>query len=162
MSAKVYIETSVVSYLAAQPSRDLIVAAQQQLSHAWWRSRRTYYDLFVSELGLEESGRRDPEAAARRLAFVSDLPLLAITEGAIRLAEVFLTNQLLPQKAGADALHIAIATVHKMDYLLTWNCRHIANAEIQRELRRVTEEQGVELPILCTPNELMGGEEDVE
>jgi len=162
MKAKVYIETSVVSYLAARPSRDLIVAAQQQLSQAWWHSRRTYYDLFVSELVLQESERGDPEVAARRLALVNDLPLLAITERAIRLAEIFLTKRHLPQKAEADALHIAIATVHRMDYLLTWNCRHIANAEIQRELRSVTEQQGVELPILCTPNELMGGQQDVE
>lgn len=98
MKAKVYIETSVVSYLAARPSRDLIVAAQQQISHTWWHSRRTYYDVFVSELVLEESRRGDPEAAARRLAFVSDLPLLAITESAIQLAELFLTHQHLPHK----------------------------------------------------------------
>jgi predicted nucleic acid-binding protein len=162
MKSRVYIETSIVSYLTARPSRDLIVAAQQQISDVWWSHRRDHYDLFISELVIEESGRGDGKAAADRLSLLADISLLETTTSAVSLAERFLARRYLPDNAAADALHIALATVHQIDYLLTWNCRHIANAEIQKVLRNLVQAEGYNLPILCTPSELMGENDDVE
>jgi len=160
IKSKVYIETSIVSYVSSRLSKDLIVAAQQQITHNWWDSRRNNYALFVSELVIEEASRGDKEAAERRLSLISEINVLAVNENAVYLAEQFLKNNCLTHKAESDALHIAIATVHKVDYLLTWNCRHIANAEIQKKLMKVSQKENYELPILCTPNELMGKNND--
>ena len=162
ITSKVYIETSIVSYLASRLSKDLIVAAQQQITHNWWELRRQNYALFVSELVIEEASRGDKNSAERRLSLISELHVLEVNENAVYLAERFLKNNCLTYKAEADALHIAIATVHKVDYLLTWNCRHIANAEIQKKLMKVSQKENYELPILCTPNELMGGNDEME
>ena len=102
------------------------------------------------------------KASSKRLSVVDNIPLLSVDSSAVRLAGLFLDNNHLPRKSAADALHIAIATVHGIDYLLTWNCRHIANAEIQKSLRKTAQQEGYELPLLCTPNELMGNEDDLE
>jgi predicted nucleic acid-binding protein len=157
MSARVYIETSIVSYLTARPSRDLIVAGHQQLTHDWWQHRRPLFDIFVSELVIQEAGRGDAEIAAKRLAVLEDVSQLEIRADAVELSRALLTRGPLPSKAAADALHIAIAAVHGVEYLLTWNCKHIANAEMRPMIERVCREQGFEPPVLCTPEELMGG-----
>src|SRR5512140_2650874 len=130
MPPRVYIETSVVSYLTSLPSRDIVVAAHQQVTHAWWATRERY-DLYVSEVVLAEAGSGDPLAAERRLSALANLPILMITGGVGNLAGHFVNEGALPRKAFVDALHVAAAAVHGMDYLLTWNCAHIANAQIR-------------------------------
>jgi len=154
---KVYIETSVISYLSANPSRDLIVAANQQITHEWWRIRRKDFDLYTSEIAIWESTEGDKQAAARRLNIIKTIEVVPLVREVPELASKFLVNRILPKKAGDDALHIALATVFSMDYLLTWNCKHIANAEIQKKVALVILEQGYDMPIICTPQELMGG-----
>ena len=152
---KIYVETSVISYLTARPSKTIIGAAHQQLTLAWWE-KRGQYELMVSEVVLRECGAGDSESAAKRLEIVRDLPLLLITEQAIKIAEDLIKQKIVPLKAIEDALHIAIATAHGVDYLVTWNCRHIANPEIQRGIASYLEQIGTVLPFICTPEELLG------
>jgi hypothetical protein len=159
MRPTVYLETSVLSYLAAWPSRDLVTAANQQLTHAWWRERRPAFELFTSELVLHEARAGDPEAADRRLKLVCDLPLLEVTSEAQQLGRELLLRTPLPRKAAADALHIALSAYHGMDYLLTWNCAHLANAEIRPRVERTCAMLGFRPAVLCTPAELMGVDE---
>jgi hypothetical protein len=157
MKRKIYVETSVISYLTARPSKTILGAAHQQLTLAWWECRDRY-ELFVSESVLRECGAGDPEAAEKRLSMVSDVPLLMITEQALDIAESLVRRGIIPLKAAEDALHIAVATVNGVDYLLTWNCRHIANPEIQRNIAAYLEQIGLFLPFICTPEELLGEE----
>jgi len=154
---KVYVETTVVSYLTARPSRDLVVAAHQQLTREWWEQRRSDFELFVSALVMQEAGFGDEQLAQRRLNELAGIPVLALTEDAAVLANDLTEGGPLPKKAIEDALHIAMATVYGMDYLLTWNCRHLANAEIEHALASKCMSRGYDPPIICTPEELMGG-----
>ena len=156
MSPTAYVETSVISYLAAHPSRDLITAARQQLTHEWWRVRRPQFEVYISQLVLDESAAGDPEAAARRATVLAGLPMLDVTPAAVALARRLLDVAKLPPQGGADALHIATAACHGMDYLLTWNSTHIANAELRPRIERACRALGYEAPVLCTPDELMG------
>lgn len=156
MRARVYIETSLISYLTARPSRDLVVAAHQQISVDWWDRRRKDFDLVASLLVVNEARLGDPEAAGRRLALLDGIPLLEVTETAQWLAVTIVREGLLPQTAYPDALHIATATVHEVDYLLTWNCSHIANAEILPRIGPICERFSLSLPYICTPEELLG------
>ncbi len=151
----VYVETSVISYLASRPSRDVIVAGHQQITSEWWDARNDWR-LFVSPLVMREAGGGDTDAATRRLAFTRGLTVLPMTDAAQSLASLLLTGTALPVKAAEDALHIAIATVHGMEYLLTWNCRHIANATKRLAISAICEQSGYRTPIICTPEELLG------
>ena len=160
MRRTVYVETSIISYLAGRPSRDLVVAARQQLTHTWWRERRPEFDLYVSQVVLDEARAGDPEAARRRATLVADLPLLDITPDVAELAAALIEHIPLPVRAGADAAHIAVAAYHGMDFLLTWNSAHIANAELRPKVERVCRERGYPAPVLCTPDELMGERDD--
>ena len=157
MKRKVYLETSVISYLAARPSKSIIGAAHQQITTAWW-DKRSDYDLFVSELVLRECAPGDPDAAAKRLEIVKTIPLLVATEEAYQLAEALLKEGIIPVKAAEDGLHIAIAIIHAVDYLLTWNCKHIANPELQTKIMGYLKETEQFLPFVCTPEELLGEE----
>lgn len=157
MKRKIYVETSVISYLTARPSKTIIGAAHQQLTLAWW-GKSAQYDLMVSEVVIRECGAGDSESAKKRLDVVRNLPLLLITDQAIKIAEALINEKIVPLKAIEDALHIAIATAHGMDYLVTWNCRHIANPEIQRGIASYLENIGTALPFICTPEELLGEE----
>ena len=156
MKKRVYIKTTIVSYLTAKPSRDLIIAAHQEVTRSWWVSRRRAFDLFVSRLVLDEAGGGDADAAAKRLAMLAGLPELPTTPAAVRLASALVRAGLLPAQAGADAIHLAVATVHGVDVLLTWNCRHLANGSILGEIGRFARRMRYELPTVCTPDELMG------
>ena len=156
MKPRVYVETSVISYLSGRRSRDIIVAAHQEVTADWWQVRRPLFDLFVSQSVLAEAAAGDPEAASRRLAVLAELAVLEITREAQGLASSLLSSAVVPPKATEDALHIAIATVHGMDYLLTWNCRHIANVEIRKRLAAALADMGFEAPAICTPEELSG------
>ncbi len=157
MKRKVYIETSVISYLTARPSKTILGAAHQQITLAWWETR-SQYDLVVSESVLRECGAGDPDAAKKRLTVLNDVPLILITEQALDIANSLVAKGIIPAKAAEDALHIAIATVNGVDYLLTWNCRHIANPEIQRGIAAHLDDIGLSLPFICTPEELLGDE----
>lgn len=127
MKPPLYVETSGVSYLTARPSRDLITAARQQLTAAWWTTRRQEYDIFISPIVIEEAELGDLTAAAARIAVLKDLPLVSPSPEADALAEAILRDTPLPEKAAADAAHIAAATTAGAEYLLTWNFKHIAN-----------------------------------
>jgi len=152
----VYIENSVVSYLTSpRARRNPSVAVHQDITREWWDTRRHGFDLFVSAVVAEEARDGDPSAAAVRLEVVRALQFLQITTEARQLAAALLRRGGLPSKANADALHIAVATVHGMDYLLTWNCKHIANAVILRSVEAVCRANGFEPPVICTPEELM-------
>lgn len=156
----VYVETSIISYLAARPSRDLIVAARQQLTHTWWRERRPAFDLYVSQVVLDEILAGDPDAAERRAALAAGIPVLDITPEVADLAAVLIRRVPLPTTAGADAAHIATAAYHRINFLITWNSTHIANAELRPRVEQVCRENGYSPPVLCTPDELMGDSDD--
>ncbi len=155
MEPTVYVETSIVSYLAARPSRDLITAAHQQLTTQWWATRRAAFRLHISELVVQEASDGDPDAVRRRLAFLEGIPAVAVTADTLSFARSLVENRVVPPTAEADALHIAIAAAGGMEYLLTWNCRHIANAQIRGKIEELARLRGFEPPILCTPEELM-------
>jgi predicted nucleic acid-binding protein len=153
---KLYLETTVPSYLTAWPSRDLIRAGHQQLTREWWQMRRGGFEIYVSQFVLDEAAAGDAEAARERLAVLQGLPILDLTEEVADLAVALKTALALPEKAAADAAHIAIAAVHGMHFLLTWNCTHIANAEMFAAIEQACQERGFACPVICTPEELMG------
>ena len=154
MKSKIYVETTVISYLTALPSADLILAAHQQITRDWWK-RRQRFDLFISQAVLQEVAAGDTEAASLRLAALEGIPVLAIGTDTLKLAERFLLRKVIPTKAEVDAVHIAVAVVNGMDFLLTWNCAHIANAAIRGKIEETCRDMGFEPPIICTPEELM-------
>lgn len=156
MTQTIYIETTVISYLTARQSRDLIVAAHQQITQEWWDTRRNFFNLFISELVIREAGSGDKTAAQRRLVAANEIPLLELNEEILTLASNLVVEKAIPENAKEDALHIALATVHGMDYILTWNCRHIANAELRTAVSNICVTHGYQSPIICTPEELMG------
>ena len=152
----VYLETSVTSYLAAKPSRDLVTAAHQQVSREWWQTARGRYELCISELVLAEIAAGDPGVASRRLELVAGLPILQYSDDVASLVDVFEQQLGLSGRARADLPHFAFAVSYEIDYLVTWNCAHIANGEVIRRLMRATAEQNRFCPAILTPNELMG------
>ena len=156
MQPTVYIETTIVSYLTARPSRDLVTAAHQQITQEWWTRRRPDFEIFASQFVIQEASMGNVEMAQRRLEELRPIPLLDVNQNAEDLAKDLITRGALPAKAVVDALHIAVATVHGMDYLLTWNCKHIANAEMQAKVGAVCRNRGFEPPVICTPEELLG------
>lgn len=156
MKPRLYLETTIPSYLTAWPSRDLVVAGHQQTTKEWWQRRREDYEQFISEYVLYEAAAGDPVAAKARLEVISDLPELSITENVGLLTARLLTAGLLPPNAAVDAGHLAVAAVHGMHFLLTWNCTHINNATIEADLRALVAREGYVLPVICTPEELMG------
>jgi predicted nucleic acid-binding protein len=156
MSETVYIETSILGYLTARSTKSLILAANIEVTKEWWESRRSAFTLYVSKVVLDEVARGDPEIAANRLEILAGVPLVALNQSVQSLAAQFLSRSNLPPKASDDAVHIAAATVHGLDYLLTWNCKHIANAQIQRKLEEISFDFGYQLPVICTPYELLG------
>ena len=160
MKPRVYLETTIPSYLTAWPSRDLVRVAHQQITRDWWDRRRAEFELYISQVVLRECQAGDATAAAERLKILQDLPLLEQTEEATRLAQALVDRVPLPERAAVDALHVAIATVHGVDYLLTWNCTHIANATLRDPIESVCRENGYEPPAICTPDELLAEEGD--
>lgn len=152
----VYVETSVLSYLTARASSDLLGAARQKATVDWWDTQRGRFDLYTSDLVVEEAARGDPEAAMHRLAALSAIPLLAVTAEAVALSKALVRGGAMPAKALDDSLHVAISAVHGVDYLLTWNYRHLDNAETKPIIRSVCAAQGYASPEICTPQELMG------
>ena len=153
----VYLETTIASYLTARPSSNLIVAGEQEISRRWWEVRRERFHLFVSELVTSEAGRGDLAASKRRLDLIQDIAHLEIDESVLALTRKLLEGGDFPERSSTDAGHVAVAARHGMDYLLTWNCKHIANAEIIRRVSHIISEAGYYVPVICTPRELLGG-----
>jgi hypothetical protein len=160
MKPRVYLETTIPSYLTAWPSRDLVRAAHQQITREWWEGRRSAFELFISQIVVRECQAGDSKAAAQRLEVLAELPLLEQTQEATALAQALVEQVPLPARAAVDALHIAIAVVHGMEFLLTWNCTHIANAALRGKIDSVCQTHGFEPPAICTPEELLAEEED--
>ncbi len=156
MTARVYIETSIISYLSARPSRDIVVAAHQALTRRWWRGRSSY-SVFISQVVLDEAALGDPTVGARRLRVLRGIPRLALTAEATELAGELVRRGALPKKVTVDAFHIGIAAAHQIDYLLTWNCKHLANATMRGTIEAICRSAGVTPPIICTPEELPSG-----
>ena len=155
MKRTAYIETSIVSYLTARRSRDVVIAAYQEITRDWWCDAQARFDLVASELVLTESGAGDADAARARLKVLESVALVDVNERAEELTRLLLEFGAVPREAAADAAHIAIAVTNGVDYLVTWNFRHIANAAMRSRIERVCREAGYEPPTICTPNELM-------
>ena len=158
MASSAYVETSVISYYTARPSRDIVTAARQTLTQEWWEDARQRFDLYVSVLVVEEAKAGGAEAAQSRLAAISGLPILEINDAAEQLSKRLMDEGAIPSSRTEDALHISLATVHGMDFLLTWNFRHINNAEMKARIRTAIETVGYECPVICSPEELGGVE----
>jgi hypothetical protein len=152
----VYIETSVISYLTSRPSRDVVIAGRQAISQDWWQCERERFELRISALVEEEISLGDCFAAGRRLDFVAGIPSLAIAENAVELAQSLIDKGAIPKGSEEDALHIAISATQGVDYLLTWNFKHINNAETKQQIGKIVESFGYTCPQLCSPEELGG------
>ncbi|MFO0792371.1 MAG: type II toxin-antitoxin system VapC family toxin [Pirellulales bacterium] len=152
----VYLETTFISYLVARPSRDLLVAAHQRITQDWWDHRRAAFRCVVSQTVIDESSRGNEAEVHKRLAIISGLLILEVSAEAESLTRSIMVSGVLPPHAFPDAAHVAISAVHALDYLLTWNCKHLANAQIGRKMAMVCQQLGYRMPIICTPEELMG------
>ncbi len=157
MKQKVYIETSIPSYLTARPRNDLRAMANQNTTIEWWETRRSEFDIYISEFVVAESSQGHPEAAAHRLAVIKEIPELDVKEEVRQLGRALVAEGPIPEGAEIDVYHIAIAAVNGMNYLLTWNCKHIANAVMRPLVEEICRSHGFEPPIICTPQELMEG-----
>ncbi len=149
-----YVETSIISYLTARPSHNLITAAHQQVTRDWWDTRSAF-DVYISQFVIDEASIGDPEAAARRLKALEGLPILNIDGDVKSLANEILQQGGMPSKAYVDAAHVAIAAVHGIDYLLTWNCKRIANPAMRGKVEAICRTTGFDAPVICTPVEFM-------
>ena len=155
MKPRVYLETTILSYLAANASRDVVVAGNQQVTHLLWQ-RRQAFDFFVSRIVLVEMAQGNPEMARKRIELAEGIPILDVTDSVSALAEELVTRGPIPSTYAEDAMHIALATVHGMDFLATWNCSHIANAEFRSGFIETMDRVGYRCVQICTPNELLG------
>ena len=153
--SSLYLESTIPSYLAARPSRDLIVAAHQQITHDWWHQARVRFDLYISEAVLEEISAGDTDAVTRRRSFVDGLSILASTDDVADLAVEYQSRLGLASVAPLDAVHLAYAAVYEMGYLLTWNCKHLANGVVIQRLQTINLSLGRFTPIIVTPEELL-------
>ena len=151
----VYIETSVVSYLTARPARESTATTWQAATINWWDNHRNRFQLFTSELTFQEAARGDSAASARRLAALEGMTVLPYTDAVDRLVDVLTQNRAVPEGSRDDAVHIAEAAVHDIDYLLTWNFRHINNAMAQPRIRALCQQEGYSSPVICTPSDLI-------
>jgi predicted nucleic acid-binding protein len=155
MKPKVYVETTILSYLAARPSRQPVTAGRQVITRQWWETERKKYNLVVSEVVEAECERGDAESASRRRELLGEVSLFPLNERILELARLLVVPGAIPEKAGPDAVHIAAAAVEECEFLLTWNFRHIANVRIRREVERILLNHGYTKTTICTPEELI-------
>ena len=155
MKESIYIETTVVSYFTSKPSRDIIVIAHQEITRQWWPAAIRRFNVFISEVVIEEAGSGDQEAAKKRLEELKDFPHLELNDKVEEMAQVYMEKLEISEKSFRDAAHLAIASVHDIDYLVTWNCAHLANGEVIKRLIKINGSFGIHTPIICTPEELM-------
>ena len=154
MKKTVYIESSVISYLAARPTNDLIKSARQAITDDWWKNYKSKFDVFISALVEEEISRGNRQAAELRLKISEDIPNLKISSNAKEIASVLISKGAIPKNNEEDALHIGIATAHGIQYLLTWNFKHINNAQTKNTINKTIKDLGYLAPVLCSPEEL--------
>lgn len=155
MKKRLYLETTVVSYLTARPSRDIMIAGHQDATREVWPQLSGKYETYISALVLQEGGKGDSNQARLRLASVEDFPVLDIDEEARSLAEKIIVRRAVPAEYPEDALHIAVAAVNGMEVILTWNFAHLNNPFTRRKVRQVVEGEGYECPEICSPEELL-------
>lgn len=158
MKRTVYVETTVVSYLTAEPSRDLVIAGRQQATRELWAKLQSEFDTFVSALVLQEGGRGDRDQAKMRLEAIAGFPILDIDDDARALAERMLVAGAIPATHPEDALHIAAAAVNGIQVLVTWNFSHMNNPFTRMKIREAVENAGYECPEICSPEELLESE----
>ncbi len=155
MKESIYIETSVVSYYVSKPSRDIIVLAHQRITSEWWPKAVKRFDVYVSKVVIEEAAAGNKESAEHRLNELKGFPYLELTKEVEEIARIYMEKLSIPKKALRDAAHLAVASVHSIDYLVTWNCVHLANGEIIKKLLKINEKLSIKTPVICTPEELM-------
>lgn len=158
----IYLETTIVGHLVGRIRRDLLIAARQQVTRDWWRDEASKYMVLISQLVLDECSEGDPEAAAERLEVVKNLGLLEVSDEVDALAAALIAGNAVPASEPRDAFHIAISAVNGINYLLTWNFKHIANASLRERIEQVCREAGFDPPVICTPEELMGNDDGSE
>jgi len=151
----IYLETTVVSYYTSRPSRDIIALAHQEITRQWWPTAIRRYNVYISEIVIEEASSGDPEVAKRRMEEIKDFPHLELNEKVESMAQIYVERLNIPEKSIRDAIHLAVACVHNIDYLITWNCKHLANGEIIKKLMKINDSFGIHTPIILTPEELM-------
>ena len=156
MKPKVYLETSFISYLTGKLSSDLTKLQRQLSSQRWWADRRQYFDLFASQILYKECLQGNQEAARERSAILHGIPVLSLNGRILEIAKRLVEGGPFPKKADTDATHLAIATVYGCEYLLTWNFKHINNAQIKRAATEIIQSYGYKPTTICTPEELMG------
>ena len=154
MKPRVYIETTIVGHLTSRLPYDIVVAGQMLVTRQWWAESQSDFELFVSELVLREVSQGESTAAAERLEAVASIPSAPILESAQQLTDSLIAQHGLPEKARIDALHLAICATNGIEYLLTWNCRHLANATRQKAIGEICKSSGYNVPIICTPQQL--------
>ena len=158
----VYVETSIISYLRQKPSTQVVLAARQLLTHQWWNDERRNYGLVASQFVIDEASAGDPTLAAERLQLLTGIPLLPLDPVIADIADEIMSRAILPEKARTDALHIATVAHHRIQYLLTWNCRHIANARILPRIHDVLIDLLIPVPVICTPEEMVGNDSEID
>ena len=151
-----YMETTIPSYLLAEPSSDNLSSARQEVTRKWWRRDRNRFDVFVSDVVLEEAIEGNREAATKRRDFLGRFPMLSVTPEADALIQVYIDTKIVPAHCQRDAAHLALATLHEMQFLCTWNFRHLANAFALKRFRQLNEDRGLFVPQVCTPEALLG------
>lgn len=156
MKRRIYIETTVISYLTARPSRDLVLAGRQEITREYWPRLIQEFDVFISLLVLQEAERGDPEAVRKRLDIVADLPVLDVTVEVDRLSQKLIQARAIPTECSEDAIHVAVAAMNGIDFLITWNFAHLNNAFTRSMIRDVIEEAGFDCPEICSPDEIFG------
>ena len=155
MKPTVYIETTVIGYLTSWPRTDVTVAGHQSTTREWWRGAPDRFHLIASQLVVQECAAGDQQAAQDRMVALKNLSLVPTTSEAEQLAEALIAGHAVPESHPEDALHIALAAAHGIQYLVTWNFRHIANAAVRLAIEQVCRRAGYEPPVICTPEELM-------
>ena len=158
----VYVETSIISYLRQKPSTQVVLAARQLLTHQWWNDERTNYQLVASQFVIDEASAGNPTLAAERLQLLAGILLLPLDAAIADIADEIMSRAILPEKARTDALHIAAVAHHRIQYLLTWNCRHIANARILPRIHNVLNDLLLPVPVICTPEEMVGNDSEID
>ncbi len=160
MKPRVYVETSIVSYLTARPARDIVIAGRQQSTRDWWVTAPRRFELVVSDLVLQEAAGGDPAATRARLDALASFVRLDATAAAQELTERLVRTGALPERAATDAAHVAVAAANGIDYLVTWNFKHIANATAKRRIEIACRHAGCECPVICSPDELVEDADD--
>ncbi|MBL8028920.1 MAG: type II toxin-antitoxin system VapC family toxin [Fibrobacteres bacterium] len=155
MKPKVYVETTVISYYTAKPSNDIFLLARQRVTEQWWSHAVQNLSLFISEAVIEEAREGDKVAAAKRLEHLNKMPSLEINEDTTKIYQIYIKELPIPPKAHRDALHIAVASIHGMDYIVSWNCKHIANGFIIKKIMEINTRLGIPVPVIVTPDELL-------